>query len=65
MFAKTRVISAYADPLYKELARQGGGYPRWNFHKYLLDRNGRVVASFPSRVKPQDTKLIKAIEELL
>ncbi len=65
MFAKTRVISEHADPIYKELARQGGGYPRWNFHKYLLNRNGRVVASFPSRVKPQDTNLIKAIEDLL
>lgn len=65
MFAKTRVISGHADPLYEVLARQGGGYPAWNFHKYLLDRNGRVAASFPSRVKPMDPRLIKAIEELL
>jgi len=65
MFAKTRVTSSDADPIYKVLARQGGGYPRWNFHKYLLDRQGRVVASFPSRMKPEDPRLIRAIEDLL
>lgn len=65
MFAKTRVIGPDADPLYRHLAAVTGDTPRWNFHKYLLDREGRVVASFPSQVRPDDPQLIQAIEALL
>jgi glutathione peroxidase len=39
--------------------------PRWSFYKYLLDRQDRVVASFPGEVSPQDERLIVAIEALL
>lgn len=66
MFEKIRVARDYAHPLYRDLADQAGGeYPAWNFHKYLLDRSGNVVASFASHVKPDDAKLLRAIEELL
>lgn len=65
MFAKTRVRGPGADPLYEHLGRVTGDPPCWNFHKYLLDRQGRVVASFPSQVGPQDKRLIDAIEALL
>ena len=65
MFAKTRVRGPDAAPLYRYLADVSGDTPRWNFHKYLLDRQGRVVASFPSEVSPQDERLIAAIEALL
>ena len=65
MFAKSRVRGADAEPLYRYLAEVTGDAPRWNFHKYLLDRQGRVVASFPSQVSPQDKRLIAAIEALL
>jgi glutathione peroxidase len=65
MFAKTRVRGPDADPLYRHLADVSGNTPRWNFHKYLLDRQGRVVASFPGEVSPQDERLIVAIEALL
>jgi glutathione peroxidase len=65
MFAKTRVIGPAAEPLYQHLASVTGDVPRWNFHKYLLDREGRVVASFPSQVEPRDPRLIAAIEALL
>jgi glutathione peroxidase len=65
MFAKTRVTGAAADPLYRYLAEVSRDAPRWNFHKYLLDRQGRVVASFPSEVAPDDPRLIAAIEALL
>ncbi len=54
-----------AEPLYRHLADVSGDAPRWNFHKYLLDRQGRVVASFPGEVSPQDERLIAAIEALL
>jgi len=47
-----------------ELARQAEE-PRWNFHKYVIDRNGKVVASFPSRVRPDAQDVIRAIEKVL
>ncbi|MEM7743723.1 MAG: glutathione peroxidase [Pseudomonadota bacterium] len=39
--------------------------PQWNFHKYLLAPDGRLVAAFPSRVKPLSPPLVRAVEELL
>lgn len=65
MFAKTVVSGAAANPLYTELARQTGSPPRWNFHKYLIDRNGRVSGAYGSRTAPDDPKLIADIERLL
>ena len=65
MFEKVRVKGASADPFYKYLAGATGEQPRWNFHKYLIDRDGRVVASLPSQVTPDDKRLVKMIEELL
>jgi len=65
MFGKTRVRGPDADPLYRYLSRVTGDPPRWNFHKYLLDREGRVVASFPSQVAPDDPRLVAKIESLL
>ena len=65
MFEKVRVKGASADPFYKHLASVTGEQPRWNFHKYLIDRDGRVVASFPSQVTPDDKRLVNKIEELL
>ena len=65
MFEKVRVKGVSADPFYKHLARATGEQPRWNFHKYLIDRDGRVVASFSSQVTPDDKRLVNMIEELL
>jgi glutathione peroxidase len=65
MFAKTRVRGAQANPLFAELARTTGTAPRWNFHKYLVDRGGRQVMSFDTRVAPGDPRLVAAIERLL
>jgi glutathione peroxidase len=62
MFAKTELKS---NPLYAELAKATGAAPRWNFHKYLIDRSGRQVLSFDTRVEPDDPKLVSAIEKLL
>lgn len=53
MFEKIRVAEPHADPLFKALAQQANGdYPRWNFHKYLLDRRGQLVGSFSSQIEP-------------
>ena len=65
MFEKVRVKGESADPFYKYLATVTGQQPRWNFHKYVLDREGRVVASFPSQVTPNDKRLVGLIEDLL
>ena len=50
---------------YQARAAQAGEVPRWNFHKYLLDRNGRGVARFSSTVRPDNVELVQAIESLL
>lgn len=65
MYAKIRVIGDNAEPFYKALANAGNGQPRWNFHKYLIDREGRVVENFSSYIDPQSGKMIRAIERIL
>ena len=65
MFEKVQVRGSGATPLYRELAEATGEQPGWNFHKYLVDRSGKVVASFGSRTKPDDPKLVAEIERLL
>jgi glutathione peroxidase len=65
MFEKVAVTGDNATPLYKSLAQSTGTAPGWNFHKYLIGRDGRVVANFPSKVKPDDPAVIEAIEREL
>lgn len=65
MYAPVAVRGSDVDPLFKVLAEQGGAAPKWNFYKYVVGRDGRVVAMFNSRVKPDDPELIKAIEKAL
>lgn len=65
VFAKTSVVGAKANPLFRELASRTGQPPRWNFHKYLLDKTGNPVAAFPSAVEPEDRRLVSQIEKLL
>ena len=65
MFEKTHVAKGTQDPLYKALARHAGEFPRWNFHKYLLDRDGTSVKSYSSRVEPKNKDLVNTIEALL
>ncbi len=65
IFSKTVVTGAHANPLFASLAKATGQQPKWNFHKYLLDRNGQAIASFPSKVEPSDAQVVQAIEKLL
>lgn len=64
VFSKISVVGEAAHPLYKELAKVGGE-PNWNFTKYLVDRQGRVVQRFDPRTKPDDPDLVSRIEALL
>src|SRR5215471_11131915 len=57
MFAKTSVVGTNANALFQELSATTGKPPRWNFHKYLLDRTGKPVAVFESAVEPEDRKV--------
>ena len=65
MFAKTSVVGANANPLFRELSARTGKPPRWNFHKYLLDKAGQPVAVFESAVEPEDRRITTQIEKLL
>jgi glutathione peroxidase len=65
MFAKTVVKGPQANAFYKALAKASGDTPGWNFHKYLVDRLGRVAGSFGSMVAPQSRQLLAALEKAL
>ena len=65
MFAKSVVSGPAPNPLYVDLIKQTGKTPAWTFHKYLIDRHGKVVDSFPSKVTPDDKKLVGAVEKAL
>jgi glutathione peroxidase len=65
MFEKSSVAKLAANPLYMELAAKTGAAPQWNFHKYVVDRNGTPIASFASDVTPDSPQLVELIERLL
>jgi glutathione peroxidase len=67
MTAKEHVIGGNAHPLYKWIAKELGEdqLPRWNFHKYLIGKNGELLGAYPSKVAPQSPELVKAVEEAL
>ena len=65
MFAKTVVKGTGRNAFYEQLAKATGTVPRWNFHKYLVARDGRTVRSFASAVEPGSPALVQAIEAAL
>ncbi|PKL75206.1 MAG: glutathione peroxidase [Candidatus Melainabacteria bacterium HGW-Melainabacteria-1] len=65
MFAKSAVLGKQANPLFQQLTQATGQAPLWNFHKYLIGRDGKQVVSFGSGVSPLDPKLIAKLEQLL
>ena len=65
LFSKVGVTAANANPLHESLARATGERPRWNFHKYLIDRSGTRALSFASQVEPESKQMVQAIESML
>jgi len=65
MAAEQNVKGAGAHELFQQLKAQTGDEPQWNFHKFLLDRDGNVVSNFPSHVKPTDPEILQAVESIL
>ena len=65
MFATSKVKGKDAHPFYKKLIAASGKAPRWNFAKYLIDRDGEVIDHYKSRVTPESEKLVSAIKAAL
>jgi glutathione peroxidase len=65
MFGKTTVTEGQANPFHNMLGSVTGDWPKWNFHKYLIDRSGSKVVSFSSMVAPDDPALLEAIDRFL
>jgi len=65
MVEKTSVVPGKANPVFAELTRMTDDAPEWNFHKYLLSRDGKRAFSYPARMKPQNPKIVTQIEALL
>ena len=66
MFAKSHVTGPQRDnSLYRELQSRTGQAPRWNFHKYLISRDGRTVSSHLSETDPQGREFVATIEKML
>ncbi|MDI3381980.1 glutathione peroxidase [Xenophilus aerolatus] len=65
MFVKSSVRGGDANPLFKELAKQTGTTPKWNFYKYLIARNGKVVDAYSSMTSPDEKAFVQTIESQL
>lgn len=64
MIAPSYVTGQRANPVFQEINQQSNE-PGWNFSKYLINSEGKVVAAFPSKVSPESDELSKVIESLL
>jgi glutathione peroxidase len=65
LFSRSSVKGENANPLFKKLIAETGQEPGWNFNKYLVGRDGQVIAHFGSKVEPDSAELKKAIEAAL
>jgi glutathione peroxidase len=65
MFEKSNVVGANINPLYEQLAKTSSQRPQWNFHKYLIARDGKSVLGFPSDMTPDSPEFVHEVERLL
>ena len=65
MFAKSSVKGAQANPVFTRLIALTGKSPQWNFHKYLISRDGKTVQSFDSAIAPEDKRFQASVERML
>jgi glutathione peroxidase len=67
MTAKEHVIGGEAHPLYKWIAGElgEGAAPKWNFHKYLIGKDGAIAGTFGSRTEPMAPEIVDAIDAAL
>ncbi|MEY4947911.1 MAG: hypothetical protein RL698_122 [Pseudomonadota bacterium] len=64
LFDKVATKGASPSPVYAFLTKDKGE-PRWNFHKYLVGKDGKVIAAYPSNVAPDSRELLGAINQAL
>ncbi len=62
MFEKVVVKEGEAHPFFDQLAAASGTYPTWNFHKFLIGRDGKLITEFSPRTQPYDEDLVAEIE---
>ncbi len=65
MFAKTSVKGKEANALFAALLKAGAKAPAWNFNKYLIDREGKLVSSYGSTTRPDEKTFVSALEKAL
>ena len=65
MFEKSVVTGKNANPLFLELAKAGGGSPRWNFYKYLVGRDGKLIDSYSSMTAPDGSSIVSDVKKAL
>ena len=65
MFAKSSVKGASANPMFMQLTKATGKAPGWNFHKYLIGRDGKPLGSYDSNVLPTGAPMVTQIEKAL
>ena len=65
MFEKTTVKGSNAAPFFVALADSAGTYATWNFHKFLIGRDGELITEFSPRTQPYDQKVVAALEAAL
>ena len=67
MTEKTNVIGSNSHPFYKWARKDYGigAIPKWNFHKIIIGKDGKVAETFSSITKPSSIKFIKVIEDLI
>lgn len=65
MMEKNSVLGWGAQPVYKYLSKEAGMFPLWNFHKYLIDRNGNIVNWYSPFKRPLDASITEQIEKCL
>ena len=65
MMARSSISGPDANPVFSEIKKQAGVSPRWNFYKYLIDKDGNVVGTFGSSTSPSSATLVNAIEQQL
>ena len=65
LMEKSSVVPGKANPVFAELTRMTGDAPEWNFHKYLIARDGKRAYSFAARTQPESGEVVKQIEALL
>ena len=65
VFAKVEALPLSKAPIFATLVAATGAAPKWNFHKYLIDRSGKRVESFESGVEPQSSRFVQRIEALI